>query len=192
MASMTSRRTTSLAALVLLATISLASCRGGGTPTASAAGPSTINNPTVTIAPGATTTTTTTQAAGGFTACAVVTESMIATYLGTDPGAGVASDPETCTYKSADGTSLVIVAQTTTQPDVYMPDSFYSAQTVQGATALTSGVDRGYYKGPGPDDHNGTYLVVKNGKGVLVVIFINGSYSGDGVLALANATAAEL
>jgi len=194
MASMTSRRSTSLAALVLLATLSLTSCRGGGTPTASAAGPSTINNPTVTIAPGATatTTTTTTQAAGGFAACAVVTESMIATNLGTDPGAGVASDPQTCTYKSADGTSLLIVVQTTTQPDVYLPESFYSTATVDGAIALTSGVDRGYYKGPGPDDHNGTYLVVKGGKGVLVVIFINGSYSGDNVLALANATAAEL
>jgi hypothetical protein len=195
MASMTSRRTMSLAALVLLATVSLTSCRGGSTTTPPAGGPSTLNGPTVTITPGTTTAaaaTTTTAAAGGFAACAVVTESMIATILGTDPGAGVAPDPQTCDYKSQDGTSLVIVVQTTTQPDVYLPASFYSATTVQGATALTSGVDRGYYKGPGPDDHNGTYLVVKGGKGVLVVIFINGAYTGGNVLALANATAAKL
>jgi hypothetical protein len=124
-------------------------------------------------------------------ACTIVTEALITQSLGIDPGAGVPSGDDVCNFKTADG-SVLIVAQTSPQADLYYPTSIYDASVVTGATAITSGVDRGYYQAPTNGTGNSGILVVKSNKAVFVTMYLNGSYTGDGVLALASAIASKL
>src|SRR5476649_736254 len=82
-------------------------------------------------------------AASGPDACALVTESMLTSTLGTDPGAGVSkpgnggTGSTTCHY--ANNTDV----QVSLQADLYLPASIYSPAGVDGAVAPTVG-DRGY------------------------------------------------
>jgi len=99
-------------------------------------------------------------AASGPDACTLVSESVLTTALGADPGSGVSSPGNggtgstTCTYGTA------VVVQVSLQPDTYLPASLYSPTTVDGAVAPAVG-DRGYIA-------TGATLVVKGQVGVFV------------------------
>lgn len=99
-------------------------------------------------------------ATSGSDACALVTETVLTTALGTDPGASTSqpgnggTGSSTCHY--ADNT----IVQVSLQADTYLPGSLYSPSTVDGAVAPAVG-DRGYVASEG-------VLVVKGQTGVLV------------------------
>ena len=99
-------------------------------------------------------------AASGPDACALVSEAVLTTALGTDPGTGVSSPGNggtgstTCRYPN--NTDV----QVSLQADTYLPASIYSPAGVDGAVAPAVG-DRGYVAAEG-------VLVVKGQTGVLV------------------------
>jgi hypothetical protein len=125
---------------------------------------------------------------GPLKACDVVSEAAFAQYIGVDPGAGTASDDSHCAYSKSDGT-VQITVQTSTHPDTDLPAATYYADPSHGGVKLT-GVDRGYYVGPDGSFGSGGFLVVKNGKGVLVTIYLSADYTAAGVKSLADAIAA--
>ncbi|MEO6532430.1 MAG: hypothetical protein ABIO06_02530 [Pseudolysinimonas sp.] len=151
---MPARRSFATATLFAAATVAmLAGCStpsGGGASAPATAGDGGTSPSTASSAP----------AASGPDACTLVSESMLTSTLGTDPGAGVSTPgnggagSSTCTYGNA------VVVQVSLQPDTYLPATLYSPSTVDGAVAPAVG-DRGYIA-------TGATLVVKGQVGVFV------------------------
>lgn len=101
-------------------------------------------------------------AASGPDACQLVTEALVTSVLGVDPGAATSSPgfggdgSTTCKYGSSD-----LTTQVSLQADLYFPASVYDKSQVSGAVDPTSG-DRGYVA-------VGAVLVVKGKVGVFVI-----------------------
>ena len=152
---MSARR--SLLATTLLATIALMLLAGCSAPAATPASSAATDSGDGGTAP---TTADSAPAASGPDACTLVTESILASTLGTDPGTGVPSPGNggtgstTCTYGTA------VVVQVSLQPDTYLPASIYGPSGVSGAVAPAVG-DRGYIA-------PSATLVVKGQVGVFV------------------------
>jgi hypothetical protein len=129
-------------------------------------------------------------AGGNLKACEVVSEQLFTEKIGVDPGIAVAQDDQHCGFSSADG-SVQVTVQTSANPDVDLPATTYYADPSHRGVEISTGVDRGYYVPPEGSFGSGGFLVVKHGKGALVTIYLSADYTGDGVLALANAVAAQ-
>jgi hypothetical protein len=180
----TSRMPLTIAAAAIVIAVSLTGCAASSAPAAPAETAAAAPSPSAAASSSS-------SGTSALNACMIVTEALITQSLGIDPGAGVASGDDVCNFKTADG-SVLIVAQTSPQAELYYPTSIYDASAVEGATPITSGVDRGYYQAPTNGTGNSGILVVKSNKAVFLTMYLNGSYTGDGVLALATAIAAKL
>ena len=138
---------------VIAITLALSGC-SAPTPTADgAAAPTAVASPSAAPAPA--------TAATGPDACALVTEALVQSVLGVDPGAATSSTgfggagSTTCKYAASD-----LLAQVSLDAGTYYPATIYDKSQVSGAVDPASG-DRGYVA-------TGAMLVVKGKVGVFV------------------------
>ena len=171
-----------LVALTLTALAAGCSSSSGPSPQSPATSAATTVTPTTSAAP---------AAAAGKDACTLVTAAMVKQAFGIDVSDGVAAAGATggtqCTFKGTSPAATIIV-QTSDSPDMYSPASLYSTQN---SPVQVPGTDRGFVATP--DSGNSHALIVKNGFGVDITLYVQGSVlTVDKEQALAAAITAQL
>ncbi len=161
----------------LASALLLAGCSAGTSTSPSTAATDTGDGGT------APTTVSTPAAASGPDGCGLVTEQMIRTALGTDPGSCAPEASNTSGPASGRYATIHADVQISTQASLYMPAASCSQSAVSGSLAIP-GTDRGYAS-------TGGFCLVKGETGVMVTGFVQGA-TADQVLALAQSTLAAL